>query len=79
MGFHWLRVAGHRAALLTVSYLGEPDHGVILSSYLGSWMMAGAFLAIGGCMSALTKSQIIAFIVTGSVCLLLCLLDSLSA
>ena len=55
---------------LTVSYLGEPDHGVILSSYLGSWMMAGAFLAIGGCMSALTKSQIIAFIVTGSVCLL---------
>ncbi|MCB1646216.1 MAG: ABC transporter permease subunit [Pseudomonadales bacterium] len=54
---------------LTVNYLGQPDNGVILSSYLGSWLMAGGFLAIGSCMSALTRSQVIAFILCGVVCL----------
>lgn len=48
---------------LTVNYLGSPDNGVILASYLGSWLMAGAYLAIGSCVSALTRNQVIAFIV----------------
>lgn len=55
---------------LTVNYLGEPDNGVIFASYIGSWLMAGGFLAIGSCMSAISKSQVIAFILTGAVCLL---------
>lgn len=55
---------------LSVNYLGEPDNGVILASYLGSWLMAAAFLAIGGCMSALTTNQVIAFVMTALVCFL---------
>lgn len=55
---------------ITVNYLGEPDNGVIFASYVGSWLMAGGFLAIGSCMSALSKSQVIAFIACGVVCLL---------
>ena len=47
---------------ITVNYLGNPDNGIIVASYLGSWMMAGGFLAIGSCMSAITKSQVIAFV-----------------
>ena len=47
----------------TVNYLGSPDNGVIAASYIGSWLMAGAFLALATCMSALTKNQVIAFIV----------------
>ncbi|MEP7184940.1 MAG: ABC transporter permease subunit [Rhodanobacter sp.] len=58
---------------ITVNYLGAPDNGVILSSYLGSWLMAGTFIAIGACMSALTRSQVVAFILTALVCVLLIL------
>ena len=47
---------------LTVNYLGNPDNGVIVAAYVGSWLMGGAFLAIGMCMSALTKNQVVAFI-----------------
>lgn len=54
----------------TVNYLGDPDNGVILASYLGSWLMAGAFLSIGCCMSAMTRSQVIAFVLCASVSLL---------
>ncbi len=56
---------------LTVNYLGEPDNGVILAGYIGSWLMAGGFLAIGSCLSAATKNQIIAFILTLVVCFLM--------
>jgi ABC-2 type transport system permease protein len=56
---------------LTVNVLGEPDNGVILASYIGSWLMAGAFLAIGAAVSALTKNQVIAFVVAAVVCFLL--------
>jgi len=56
-----------------VNYLGQPDNGAILAGYMGSWLMSGAFLAIGCCMSALTKNQIIAFILTGITCLFLVL------
>jgi ABC-2 type transport system permease protein len=55
---------------LTVNYLGSPDNGVIFASYLGSFLMAGGFLAIGACISALTKNQVIAFVVTAAVCFL---------
>jgi ABC-2 type transport system permease protein len=55
---------------LTVSFLGDPDHGVILAGYFGSWLLAGAFLAVSGCMSALTKSQVVAFVLSVVACLL---------
>lgn len=58
---------------VTVNYLGSPDNGVILAGYLGSWLMAGTFIAIGACMSALTRSQVVAFILTALVCVLLIL------
>jgi ABC-2 type transport system permease protein len=52
---------------ITVNYLGSPDNGVILASYIGSFLMAGGFLAIGACLSALTKNQVIAFVITAAV------------
>ena len=55
---------------ITVNYLGDPDNGVILASYVGSFVMAGAYLAIGSCLSALTKNQVIAFIMSATVCFL---------
>lgn len=54
---------------LTVAWLGAPDHGVILAGYLGSWLLAGAFLAVGQCMSAVTDSQVIAFILGAALAL----------
>lgn len=53
---------------LTVNYLGEPDNTVIFAGYLGSLLMAGGFLAIGACVSALTKNQVIAFVVSFVIC-----------
>jgi ABC-2 type transport system permease protein len=53
---------------ITVNYLGDPDNGVILASYFGSWFMAGGFLAIGCCLSATTNNQVIAFILSVVVC-----------
>ncbi len=55
---------------LTVNILGDPDNGVILIGYIGAFLMAGSFLAIGICMSALTRNQIIAFIAGAVVCFL---------
>src|SRR5205085_5121295 len=52
---------------LTVLLLGNPDNGVIFTSYLGSWLMAGAILAIGAAISAATKNQVIAFVVTAAL------------
>jgi ABC-2 type transport system permease protein len=56
---------------LTVNYLGEPDNGVILASYAGSWLMAGGFLALSACASALTSNQVIAFVLAATICFLL--------
>lgn len=53
---------------ITVNYLGEPDNGIILAAYIGSWLMAGGFLAVGSCMSALTRNAVIAFILTVAIC-----------
>ena len=55
---------------ITVSYLGDPDHGVIMAGYLGSLLMAGGYLAIGSAMSALTRNQVIAFVISVFVCFL---------
>ena len=53
---------------ITVNYLGKPDNGTILAAYLGSLLLAGGFLAIGSCTSALTRNQVIAFILGVVVC-----------
>ena len=53
---------------ITVNYLGSPDNGVILAAYIGSLLMAGGFLAIGSCMSALTRNQVVSFILGVVVC-----------
>ena len=58
---------------LTVNFLGDPDNGAILAAYLGSLALAAAFLAVGSCLSALTQSQVVAFVLTVAVCFLLLL------
>jgi ABC-2 type transport system permease protein len=54
-----------------VSYLGNPDPGPIFCGYLGSFLMAGAFLSVGIMTSALTRSQVISFIIAFVLCLFL--------
>lgn len=56
---------------ITVNVLGQPDNGVIAASYIGSLLLAGAFLAIGSCMSALTNNQAVAFILAAAACFLM--------
>ncbi len=58
---------------ISVNYLGSPDNGVILASYVGSFLMAGGFLAVGACLSAASRNQVVAFILTVVVCFLLLL------
>ncbi len=53
---------------ITVNYLGKPDNGAILAAYLGSLLLAGGFLAVGSCMSALTRNQVVAFILGVVAC-----------
>lgn len=55
---------------ITVNYLGSPDNGVIVASYIGSFLMAGGFLSIGAFISAITKNQVIAFVISVVACLL---------
>ncbi|MCH2105133.1 MAG: ABC transporter permease subunit [Planctomycetes bacterium] len=55
---------------ITVNVLGDPDNGVILAAYIGSLLMAGGYLAIGSCISAMTNNQVIAFVVSIVGCLL---------
>jgi len=55
---------------ITVNYLGNPDNGVILASYVASFLMAGGYLAIGACISAATSNQVIAFVISVVVCFL---------
>ena len=61
---------------ITVNYLGNPDNGVIVAAYMGSWFMAGGFLAIGSCLSACTKNPVIAFILTVAICFLFVIMGS---
>ena len=53
---------------ITVNVLGDPDNGVIVAGYLGSFLMAGGFLAISACISAMTRNQVVAFIISVVVC-----------
>ena len=53
---------------ITVNYLGNPDNHAITAGYIGSFLMAGGFLAIGSCVSAMTKNQVIAFVVSVVLC-----------
>ena len=59
--------------VLTVNHLGSPDNGVIFSAYVGSWLMAGAYLAVSCITSAITRSQVVSFIVSVVACLFLIL------
>lgn len=59
--------------VLTVNYLGHPDNGVIFVAYVGSWLLAGAYLAISCITSAMTRNQVISFIVSVVICLFLIL------
>ncbi len=56
--------------ILTVNYLGRPDNGVIASGYVGSLLIAGAFLSVGAAMSAATRNQVIAFVLSVAICFL---------
>jgi len=58
---------------ITVNYLGSPDNGVILAAYAGSWLMAGAYLAVSCITSAITRSQVVSFIIAVVACLFLIL------
>ncbi len=53
---------------ITVNYLGDPDNAVIFAGYFGSLLMAGAYLAVGSCISALTRNQVIAFVISVVIC-----------
>ena len=56
-----------------VNYLGNTDNGSVVAAYIGSLLMAGGFLAVGSCISATTKNQVIAFILAVVACFLLLL------
>ena len=56
---------------ITVNYLGDPDNGAIFAGYVGSLLMAGAFLAIASCISATTRNQVVAFIIAVVICFVL--------
>jgi ABC-2 type transport system permease protein len=53
---------------LVVCYLGDPDEGMIITGYIGSFLLAGAFLAVGSFFSALSKNQVISFILAIVAC-----------
>lgn len=55
---------------ITVNYLGNPDNGIIAAGYIGSFIMAGAFLSIGAFISAISKNQVISFVLTLVTCLI---------
>jgi ABC-2 type transport system permease protein len=59
--------------VLTVNYLGSPDNGIILCGYIGSWLMAGAYLAVSCITSAMTRNQVVSFILSVVICLFLIL------
>jgi len=57
--------------IFTVHFLGNPDNGPIITGYIGSFLMAGSYLAIASCTSAMTKNQVISFILSVIICLIL--------
>ena len=59
--------------VITVNYLGHPDNGVILASYIGSLLLAGAYLSVSSMTSAMTRNQVISFTLSVVICLFLIL------
>ncbi len=59
--------------VITVNYLGQPDNGIIFSGYVGSLLLAGSYLAVTSMTSAMTRNQVISFIVAVLICLFLIL------
>jgi ABC-2 type transport system permease protein len=59
--------------VITVNFLGSPDNGMIFTAYLGSFLMAGAYLAISCMTSAMTRNQVVSFILAVVICLFLVL------
>ena len=72
-GFLVIALALTFPILVTVNVLGDPDNGVIASGYVGAALLAGAYLAVTCMTSALTRSQVVAFILAVVICLLLIL------
>jgi ABC-2 type transport system permease protein len=58
---------------MTVNYLGSPDNGIVVTGYVGSWLLAGAFLGVSCMTSAMTRSQVVSFIMAVVLCLFLIL------
>lgn len=58
---------------MAIAWLGEPDHGVIVASYIGAWLLAGTMLAVAGALSACTRSQVVAFVLALVLCFLIML------
>jgi ABC-2 type transport system permease protein len=71
--FLGLGLALNFPVILTVAYLGDPDLGTIFSGFVGSFLLAGAYLAISCMTSAMTRNQVVSFILSVVVCLLLIL------
>jgi ABC-2 type transport system permease protein len=59
--------------VLTVSYLGDPDLGAVFCAYVGSFLLAGAYLSVGSMTSSMTRNQVISFILSVIICLFLVL------
>lgn len=57
--------------IITVNYLGDPDNGIVFAGYVGSLLLAGAYLAISSMTSAMTRNQVVSFIVSVVICLFL--------
>ena len=72
-GFLLLALALTFPVVATVAYLGQPDFGPILCGYLGSALLAGAYLAVGTFTSALTRNQVVSFILSAVIGLFLLL------
>lgn len=73
MGVLALALALTFPVVITVNFLGEPDNGVILAGYVGSLLLAGSYLAISSFTSALTRNQVVSFILSVVICLFLIL------
>jgi ABC-2 type transport system permease protein len=72
-GFLGLALVLTFPVVITVNWLGDPDNGVILAGYVGSFMLAGAYLAVSCMTSAMTRNQVISFILSVMICLFLIL------
>jgi ABC-2 type transport system permease protein len=57
--------------IITVNYLGDPDNGIVFAGYMGSLLLAGAYLAISSMTSAMTRNQVVSFIISVVICLFL--------